>query len=332
MDLLTSIDSSAFVSIRPDHERFSMDTLADRSSDSLIMRPSSEARKTGRFVKNIWYSDHGLFADTQMNALATCHRTRRHAQNIGHLVLLSRYFGGSSKGTLNDQTVDRHPGPLYLLDSELPWDGTREAGRLQTVYIPKTLLGFDPDQHSRFLEIPQSSSLGQCLHALMDEVFQHLHENDHLLPKAALDQLLACTRVAMDRDTRREDVRAHARAALYRTICSFIEQNVQSHALSTTTLLNQFGVSRASLYRMFETHGGVRNYITERRALRAVIDLSNTPATRGHVRQVSDRWGFATPVQFNRVIRRLYGESPGALFEKHAFHPGADWDEVVLTH
>ena len=331
MNMYDTLDGSDFVSVQPNHEVFSMAALADRNSDSLTMRPSAEAQKSGQFSKNVWHSEHGFFADTQMNALATCHRTKRHAQNIGHLILLSRYFGGTSKGTLDDQSVDRHPGPLYVMDAELPWEGIREAGRLQTAYIPKSALGFDPDQHPRFLEVSEFSPLGRCLHARMDELFQRLQESDYLLQKAALDQLLACMKVALTKDAQREDIRSHARAALHRTICGFIEQNVHSQALSTTTLLDQFGVSRASLYRMFEPQGGVRNYITQRRALRAVLDLSNTSGTRGHVRQVSDRWGFLTPVDFNRVIRRLYGDSPGALFEKQTLRSIAHHDEAMLV-
>jgi AraC-like DNA-binding protein len=331
MNMYDSLDDGDFVSVQPNHEVFSMAALADRNSSSLRMRPSAEARKNGQFIKNMWHSEHGFFADTHMDALATCHRTKCHADNVGHLILLSRYFGGTSKGTLNDQTVDRRPGPLYLMDAELPWEGIREAGRLQTAYIPKCALGFDPDQHPRFLEVSEASPLGQCLHARMDELFQRLQESDYLLQKAALDQLLACMKVALTMDAQREDIRSHARAALHRTICGFIEQNVHAQALSTTMLLDQFGVSRASLYRMFEAQGGVRNYITERRALRAVIDLSDTSGTRGHVRQVSDRWGFATPVHFNRVIRRLYGDSPGALFEKRKLRSITHQDEAVLV-
>ena len=80
-------------------------------------------------------------------------------------------------------------------------------------------------------------------------------------------------------------------------------------------ILQTFGVSRASLYRMFEPQGGVRRFITDRRTLHAVMDLSRTTGRRGYIREVSDRWGFPSMVEFNRTVRRLYDQNPSALFQ-----------------
>ncbi|MEM9842024.1 MAG: helix-turn-helix domain-containing protein, partial [Pseudomonadota bacterium] len=73
--------------------------------------------------------------------------------------------------------------------------------------------------------------------------------------------------------------------------------------------------SRAGLYRMFEQQGGVRHYITERRAVRAVLELSQGAQTRGAVQDAADRWGFSSGPNFNRVIKRMFGVTPGALLE-----------------
>jgi AraC-like DNA-binding protein len=69
---------------------------------------------------------------------------------------------------------------------------------------------------------------------------------------------------------------------------------------------------------MFEDKGGVRNYITERRALRAILDIANAPHRRGQISMAAADWGFSTMPNFNRAIKRLYGAPPSALFRTDA--------------
>ena len=108
-------------------------------------------------------------------------------------------------------------------------------------------------------------------------------------------------------------MRKHARDAIFRQICRYIEQNLEDPNLSTRLLLDQFGVSRATLYRMFEPLGGVRNYVTERRAAAALFFISNNDGGRGFVQAACERFGFSSPANFNRTIQRLFGNSPKAL-------------------
>ncbi len=142
-----------------------------------------------------------------------------------------------------------------------------------------------------------------------------------------LDRLAACLKIALGAHPQREDVRAHARQALFRQVCLFIERNLERVELSTNMLLSQFGLSRATLYRMFEPLGGVRNYLMYRRAMAALIDLSEVNAERGSVLRVCERWNFSSPANFNRSIQRLFGNSPRALLGSSA----PTNDEVSLT-
>ncbi|MEL7113396.1 MAG: hypothetical protein AAGK93_10740, partial [Pseudomonadota bacterium] len=75
-------------------------------------------------------------------------------------------------------------------------------------------------------------------------------------------------------------------------------------------------LSRATLYRMFEPLGGVRNYLMYRRAVAALFDLAEAKAERGSVLRVCERWNFSPPANFNRSIQRLFGNSPRALIGK----------------
>ena len=160
-----------------------------------------------------------------------------------------------------------------------------------------------------------SSVLGKIIFGEWESLFQHLHRNGRHLSRESLDRFLACLKIALGTPAQREDVRAQAREALYREICRYVERNLGDPDLTASSILRDFGVSRAGLYRMFEPQGGVRHYITERRAIRAVLELSKGVQTRGAVQAAADRWGFSTGPNFNRVITRMFGASPGALFQ-----------------
>ena len=291
-----------------------MSVLPDMPSFTLRMIPSTTGLKNGRFVCLRRELGGCVLSHTKLTALASCHRDGQHAQNIGDQVLISRYFGGRSIGYRNDSAIDRKLGAIYFLDGALTWQGVRNAGTLQTAYLPKSLIGFSTDTHPGFCAIAPDTPIGRSLNSIIDALFQPEKPRPNHSLECELERLVAGVKIALGTNPKRGDVRAYARETMYRTICDHIERHLDSAALSSTYILQNFGVSRSALYRMFEPHGGVRNYITERRTLRAICELANTSGQRGQVRSIGERWGFTSPGEFNRTVRRLYEDSPGALF------------------
>jgi len=141
------------------------------------------------------------------------------------------------------------------------------------------------------------------------------------LDLSAFSRFIACLKLAIGSEDQDTDVRRRARDAVAAAIRVHIEQNLESYSLSTTSLLRQFGVSRASLYRMFESSGGVRQYISDRRLYRAVLDLNKSPLRRGQINQISEKWGFSSAASFNRAIRREFGVTPGSMVKVPAVRP-----------
>ena len=64
---------------------------------------------------------------------------------------------------------------------------------------------------------------------------------------------------------------------------------------------------------MFEDRGGVRQFISDRRLLRAEVDISEGPLLRGEIARAAEQWGFSSAANFNRAIRREFGVTPGSL-------------------
>ena len=92
-------------------------------------------------------------------------------------------------------------------------------------------------------------------------------------------------------------------------IRQFIEAEMGSDALGVEALITRFGLSRATLYRLFDADGGVANYIRERRLLRA-MRLLTQPSGRPRVSAVAYATGFSDEKTFSRAFRRRFGFLP----------------------
>lgn len=260
-----------------------------------------------------WQTDRFLLGIGESNPFA-----RRHAiqetQNSGHLIEISRYLSGCELGTSGDRAIKRVPGPIYVVDQQHAYHTVVSQFKVERTFVPKAMLGLLPDELRPEQVITSSSPHGWMLHTCMDDLYQSVQQNDQAIDRDLADRFLALLKVNLGVHPQRGDVRRQFREALREQISDYIEQNLGDPHLATTTLLHSFGVSRATLYRMFEEDGGVRRYIMERRAIRAVLDLAAAPQKRGQGRRVSDRWGFSTQPNFNRAIRRHFGVPPGRLF------------------
>ena len=82
------------------------------------------------------------------------------------------------------------------------------------------------------------------------------------------------------------------------------------HDLDAERLCRQFGVSRASLYRLFAPLGGVSEHIRNRR-LRKVFDALSDPAQPLAMAQVAERYGFTVWSSFSRAFKGRFGMTPG---------------------
>ena len=304
---------AAQTTVTAQHSTHSAEAFGDLIGAAFDFSPLAKSSEGTFYTSQQWYTETCMITQTKSQGFAMSRR-RPHIQNMGHLVLFSRLLSGRSHGICGDDAIDRAPGVIYVSDQEVPFHALVEAHTIQSLYIPKTVLGFDPDANPNNLAIERGSPIGRLLHASLDEVYETLAEETGSIPTAMLDQLMACLKMALGASPQRGDIRAHARDAMFRQICRYIEQNLSDSRLSTQAILRDFGISRAGLYRMFEAGGGVRNYIMRRRAVRALLDLSEAPLQRGNIRRASERWGFADQPTFNRVVQRIYQASPGRLF------------------
>ena len=93
-------------------------------------------------------------------------------------------------------------------------------------------------------------------------------------------------------------------------IKAFIEQHLLDPALGPQALIDAFGTTRSTLYRLFEPLGGVTVYIAQRRLHLAFRLLSDTRQPRGRISKLAAELGFSHPSAFTRAFKDTFGLSP----------------------
>lgn len=89
-----------------------------------------------------------------------------------------------------------------------------------------------------------------------------------------------------------------------------VHRHLRTPTLTPGTLARLVGMSRSSLYRMYEGLGGVARYIQQQRLLAAQAILTDTRNTKS-IAELVEEFCFADSSSFNRVFRREFGCTPG---------------------
>ena len=266
-------------------------------------------------MNQAWRVGPFSFAQRIVDAQAYRH-IKKHILSAGNIVSICRYIEGYVSGRSGDVPFTIHPGDISIRDSARPFEAVQLPAIFQVVFIPHDMIGFDPGQHPAFCLFEENSTMGCVLHAELDCLFTRLMQGDKIFERARLNRFMACVKVAFSGGKARRDIRADARDALGDVIRQHIEANLECPTLSMTSVLQEFGVSRATLYRIFEADGGVRKYINDRRLYQAVFQISENPITRGEITKAAQQWGFSSDANFNRAVRRKFGVSPNSMFER----------------
>lgn len=93
-------------------------------------------------------------------------------------------------------------------------------------------------------------------------------------------------------------------------IKAFIEQHLLEPSLGPQALLDAFGITRSTLYRLFASLGGVSTYIAQRRLHHAFRLLSDTRTPRGRISKLATEVGYRHASAFTRAFKDAFGLSP----------------------
>ena len=261
-----------------------------------------------------WFMDPITISNSHYYSMAA-ERRNWHINEAGAQIHVHRYAYSCASVESAGLPVECATGAITLLDYCRPFTSLHTDNECHSFFVPHDAINYRPSDAPHALAYSAHSQIGQLIGREMDNLLAQLKGGATRIAPADVRRFLGCIEVAMSPETASKSATAQFRESLKRAIQLFIEQRLDSPNLSATLILQNFAVSRASLYRLFDVEGGVRNYINHRRLVGAVTELAGTPRTRGQIHRVSERWGFSSDASFNRMVKREYGVTPGALFQ-----------------
>lgn len=287
--------------------------LHDNLTSVFDLTPIETDTNLGICRARSWLIDGLLVAQAETDA-SIARRNKWQAENCEGLIYVHRYLRGGAYGVAGDLSLHKAPNEVYLTDQALRIELVQTSLLVQGLHLPKTVLGFDSAKHPPMMHFPRSQTIGRVLNAEMDRLFSLLLESE-TAARRSIQRLISCLKVAIHSPEQDGDTRRQARDAVADLIIAFIERHIDSPDLTVDLILKNFGVSRASLYRIFEAKGGVRQYISDRRLYRAIADITHAPVHRGSISAAAEKWGFSSNANFNRAVKRKFGVPPKTLIQ-----------------
>lgn len=199
------------------------------------------------------------------------------------------------------------PGEILLLDMSRPTRNHMEDGHILTVALGREVLdgvAGDPRRlHGQVLDPARAHPLARHLVGLTTS--RHVDSSTDLAVRTTEDLLRDVVGAPYDGVAARQAARRRHEAL------GIVEAELDQADLDAARLAARLGVSRATLYRLFEPWGGVRQHILARRLSRLRDLLVADPATG--VATLVARAGIASESHASRAFLDRFGTRPGAF-------------------
>ena len=253
------------------------------------------------------------------------------------LIFVQLTLEGSDMRTANGETTRVEAGDISILDLSRTLQSETQLCRNLSLVLPRHLL-FSKDVQNDALHgllLKRSTSTARLIGSHLRALFEDLPEiTQEEAPTIVTATANLVTNLVGPHISGRSLPSPTVRGAVIMEIRRYIEQHIARPDLAPEHLCKRFGLSRASLYRLFEPIGGVTDYIRTRR-LRAAFDMLATDHKRT-VGEIAYACGFTDISAFSRAFRNHFAMSPSEVREMGARSPfargSADKQTVTSVH
>ena len=223
---------------------------------------------------------------------------------------------GRFEGLHEGQPIEIGSGDAVLFQLRCVADIFAESSACFGVALPASILApllRDPDGVcGTVLKVgtPLCRVLFDYIGSLVNNAAQLQIKDAAALAQSTAAMIAVCFGPAVDASRPRN---ANLRTASLMVIKRYIDENMNNSQLDAAHLTSIFGLSRASIYRMFEPLGGVAKFIQRNRLRRALIQLSSDEYIHLQVSEMSHNLGFASPTNFSRAFKAQFGMLPSEV-------------------
>jgi AraC-like DNA-binding protein len=227
--------------------------------------------------------------------------------------LLNLYRTGGWRARTDEGDFQGGAGQISVLDLSRELVSDEPQSNLLALFLPRALLEEQlPDLgalHGQAPQGPYAVLLAEYLDLLGRRLPTLVEGDGGALARATLDILTACIKPSL---AHVEAARPGLELVLLRRARRFIDAHLGSEKLTADTICNALGVSRRTLYRLFDKEGGVQHYIQGRRLESIRSRLADPKETR-RISEIAADFGFLRSDHFARAFRQQFGQSPRDL-------------------
>jgi AraC-like DNA-binding protein len=209
------------------------------------------------------------------------------------------------------------PGDLVISDLSRPIATEETAFRNVNLLLPRSLLApllREPDaQGGRILRRshPLAALVGRQLEELVLQA-PRLPVSQAVPVLSATAQLIAAALNGMSDS----GTAAGVKVALACELRRYVDQHLSDRGLTPEALAGRFGLSRATVYRLFKADDGVHHYLQRRRLERARLTLISPAHRHRTIAEIGEAAGYVHARDFIRAFRREFIVSPGEQREQ----------------
>lgn len=245
----------------------------------------------------------------QSFARSTEHIRRDHIDHFG-LFVQGR---GTRLCQVGSHTELLRENDIQIVDFAQAERSLATAGNTGTLYLPRDLVEDVIPNFSRFHGTVLRDSMATLFarHVLsMGSLLPHLPSTalPHLT-QATMDMAFACLQSL---ESGSWEMNSAVVSAMRRRVERYLESQLEEPEISPASVAQACDMSRTTLYRLFEPHGGVMTYVKRRRLQRIRSILVANEDVRS-LAGISEDYGFQSGAHFSREFRKEFGYSPGEV-------------------
>ncbi|MCV0351408.1 MAG: helix-turn-helix domain-containing protein [Nitratireductor sp.] len=295
----------------PDAEKFA----AWRESISTVfeVEADKQTRNNGSFYASLSAFMHGGHMLVQTSSVTQ--HWKRSDEIIGrdgmdhYMIQLYQY--GSMRYTHRNVQREVNAGDLIIFDNAQSMSiATSDMTTLTLIVLRADLaplLNKPDDQHLRHITMNEPAALMLRNHLLlMHELSASFTLSQAVsLNPASLALVAACLNAPDETLGENSAIRV-AKAVVVRR---FVIQNLSNPLLSPEFIVQSLGMSRSTLYKLFEELGGVAKFIRDQRLRRVRMILADPTHDHKQMKEICKELGFSNDSAFSRRFKQRYGMS-----------------------
>jgi AraC-like DNA-binding protein len=235
------------------------------------------------------------------------------------LILLNLYLSGGFDGQGGRHAMTARPGDICVFDLGQILAGETMPSHVINLVMPRSMLAplMDDPSAVHGLVLPASHPATSLLALYLQNLVAKAPEIDITQAGHVSRATLALvSQVIAGAAGHRTGAPGRIINSPFRDILNYIDTHLSDSGLQPETLMREFGVSRAKLYRQFEDIGGVANYIRRRRLAAAALYLTSSAHKDWRISQIAFACGFPNEENFGRNFKQQFGLTPREARER----------------